>query len=108
MPKCSLVLPPCCQGQIHSHASHGKVPLTKKLEIICAVSLAAFAFYHRFALFISSALIGASYQAIKIACNINQKKQETQRPACGQGFGELISQLSLLSPEIIFATSYVA
>ena len=48
------------------------------------------------------------YQVLKMAFKIEQKGLALQRPGCGQGFGELFSQLSLLSPEVILATSYVA
>lgn len=84
------------------------LPFWKKLELICTVALCAFAAYANWATFAVSFAVGASYQAIKMACKIHQAGKGEQRPGCGQGFGELLAQLPLLSPEIVLATSYVA
>lgn len=82
-------------------------PLSKKLEIICAVALGAFAAYTNWTLFAISLAVGGCYQAIKIAFRIHQGGHDAHRPGCGQGFGEVFSQMHLLSPEVVLATSFV-
>lgn len=84
------------------------MPFWKKLEVVCSVALCAFAAYANCALFAASFAVGSCYQSFKMACKIQQAGKGEQRPGCGQGFGELLAQLPLLSPEIVLATSYVA
>lgn len=106
---CAKPSEPCCQPQVEkSEKSKPSWDLTKKLEIIAAVALCAIAAYVNFMMFSVSMLLGVTYQVLKMALNINQKGLGVQRPGCGQGFGELISQLRLLPTEIVLATSYVA
>lgn len=117
MPDCCAIrtsTPPCCQVPEKAKVKAPEVkksnaqPLWKKLEVICAVALSAFAAYANWAIFAISFGIGAAYQVIKMACKINQAGKGEQRPGCGQGFGELLAQIPLISPEIVLATSYVA
>lgn len=82
--------------------------LAKKIEIIAAIALCAIAAYVNFLMFTTFMLLGATYQILKMALKIDQEGLGVQRPGCGQGFGELISQLRLLPTEIVLATSYVA
>ncbi len=101
---------PCCEPikAATPVAKAKSLPLSKKLERIAAIALSSFALYCNWSLFAASTAVGAIYQVVKIASKVNQEGQGTQRPGCGQGFGELISQLKLLSPEVVLATSYVA
>jgi hypothetical protein len=85
-----------------------QLSLPKALERVCAIALCAFAAYMSWTLFLGSIAVGVAYQGVKIVLKVNQKGLGDQRPGCGQGFGELISQLRLLPPEVVLATSYVA
>ncbi|MCE5315890.1 MAG: hypothetical protein LLG04_00825 [Parachlamydia sp.] len=118
MPDCCAIRPsqrPCSQepekvkikAPEHAKKNHAW-PFWKKLEVICSVALCAFAAYANWAAFAVSFALGAGYQAVKMACKIHQAGKGEQRPGCGQGFGELLAQLPLLSPEIVLATAYVA
>lgn len=106
---------PCCCIPTHTPSKSPSLPVkvreifsVKNLERVSAVALCIFAAYMNFTCFVASLLAGALYQVIKMAYQIKQNKLGEQRPGCGQGFGELISQLKLLSPEIVLATAYVA
>lgn len=115
MPDCCAMRapkPPCCQEPVKVEHVKAKqtstTPFWKKLEVICTIALCAFAAYANWAVFALSLGVGIAYQAFKMACKVHQKGKGEQRPGCGQGFGELLAQLPLLSPEIVLATSYVA
>lgn len=99
-----VILPPVQKKEF----AWKELPWLKALKLVCTVALCVFAAYFNLTAFALSALAGAAYQIIKIAFKINQEGSEAQRPGCGQGFGELIASVKLLSPEIILATAYVA